>query len=561
LTVKARNRAGRRLRAFAPSILAILLSLWAPARAAETAVARAIERAHELRLWTDVAWLRLLHYRAGTFGGIHSDVDSASFFIAPNGSADPRAELEATLRAMYRAPTRSLTAHARCRFPARTDWLAERLGVARELPPLRCAELERYEARVAPESVAVVYAANSVDRPVSAFGHTFLVLRRAGERPGSENVVEFTAETDTDNPVLYAFKGIAGAFPGRFRMVKFSDKRHFYLEQQERDLWVYELALTPSELKRLTRHLWELTRARLDYYYATKNCSHGVLSLLEAAAPRFELIEHTKFVVLPADTVKALFVDPQLVRSVRHSSAHGEAPAGLKSPHLGHGSMRMLLGVGYTSQYEDSSANLGYRIALHDFADPSAGEPELSQVQFMDVRLRFLTRQRRLELNELTFAELTTLHSLLRGPSPSWRVRAHGYRLHDAGCDNEDCFAHGLNGSLGFSLATRDERVAAFAMADAYLLFSFFSGQLDGIGGSFVRAGVGPFAGVRVHAPDPLVTLLTGTWSYLPGQNLTSTYELRGAMRARLAPDVALGIEALIQPSAIEGQFMSYLYF
>jgi hypothetical protein len=543
-------------------MVAILLLAWAPAaRAAEPLHARAVERARQMRLWTDVAWLRLLHYRGGTFGGIHSDIDSASFFVAPHGSSDPRAELEATLRAMYRAPTRSPLAHARCRFPARTDWLAERLGVARELPPLRCPGLERYEARVMAESVALVYAANSVDRPVSAFGHTFLVLRPAGERPGMENVVEFTAETDTDNPVLYAFKGIAGAFPGHFRLGKFSDKLHFYLEQQERDLWEYELALTPSELRRLTRHLWELTRTRLDYYYATKNCSHGILSLLEAAAPRLELIEHTKFVVLPADTVKALFANPRLVRTVRHRPANGESPAGLKSPHLGHGSMRMLLGVGYTSQYEDSSANLGYRIALHDFADPSEGQPELSQVQFMDVRLRFLTRQRRLELNELTFAELTTLHSLLRGPSPSWRVRAHGYRLHDSGCDNEDCFAHGLNGSLGFSLATWDERIAAFAMADAYVLFSFFSGQLDGIGGSFVRAGVGPFVGIRVHAPDPLVTVLSGTWSYLPGENLTSTYELRGTMRARLAPDAALGIEALVQPSAIEGQFLSYLYF
>jgi hypothetical protein len=564
--VKARRHHAAAIRAYALSICAIVFSSWAslvhatePRSAAQRAD-RVVAHARELELWRDVAWLRLVHYRARTFGGVSSNVDDGKFFLSRNGRSDPRAELQATLRAFYRAPSKPADAHARCRFPARFDWLAERLGFAGELPPMRCPKLERYEARVTPGSVVLVYAANSVERPVSAFGHTFLVLRRAGQ-PRSARVVEFTADTDTDNPLLYAFKGIVGMFPGRFELTHYDDKLESYLKDQERDLWEYELALRKSELRRLARHLWELSTARFDYYYATKNCSYGVLALLEAAAPRLALVENTKFVVLPADTVKALFVAPGAVRSVRHLAARGEPAAESKSPHLGHGSMRVLFGVGYTSQYDDAFASFGYRIALHDLADPAQGQPELSQVQLLDVRLRYEDRQRRLTLNELTFAELTSLRSILRGPSPSWRVRAYGSRLRDAGCKNDDCFAHGLNGSLGFTLATSNERAAAFAMADAHLIFSPFSREIDGVGGSIVRAGMGPFAGIRIHAPDEVVTLLSGTWSYLPAQNLTSTYELRGTVRASLAPDAALGVETLVQPRAIEAQFLSYLYF
>jgi hypothetical protein len=524
-------------------------------------VDRLLARARQLELWRDIAWLRLLHYRSATFGGVSSDIDGGKFFLAGEGQSNPRVELEATLRAIHRLPPKPADAHARCRFPARTHWLAERLGFARDLPPMRCPKLESYEARLGPESVALVYAANSVDRPVSAFGHTFLVLRRRAERPGDAVVVEFTADTDTANPFLYTFKGVFGMFPGRFKFGKLSDKLEDYLEEQKRDLWEYELALTRSELRRLTRHLWELSSARFAYYYATKNCSYGVLALLEAAAPRLELIEHTKFVVLPPDTVKTLFVEPHAVRSVRHRAVRGERAAGLESPHLGHGSMRVVFGVGSTSEYDDAFATFGYRIALHDLADPALGQPELSQVQLLDVRLRYEERQHRLTLNELTFAELTSLHSLLRELNPSWRVRAYGSRLHDGGCKNDDCFAHGLNGSLGFTLAGAEDHAAVFAMADAYLIFSPFSRELDGIGGSIFRAGVGPFAGIRVRAPDELVTLVSGSWSYLPGQSTTSTYEIRGAVRASLAPDVALGVETLVHPRAIEAQFLSYLYF
>jgi hypothetical protein len=545
--------------------IVVFAALWLQASTSRAAGPRdelAISRARASKLWTDQAWLRLVHYRAGTLGGVKSEVDGARFFLSPEGRSNPRAELEATLRAFYRAypgsvgSTTSRDSHARCRFPARFHFLDQKLGIGRELPAVRCPELARYRTSMKPESVALIYAANSLDSPVTAFGHTFLLFRRP---KATDVAVEYTAETDTKNPVLYTFKGLFGLFPGKFLHHEAPAKLQYYLDEG-RDLWEYDLALTKSETEQLTRHLWELSTTHFNYYYMSENCSYGVLSLLEGAIPRLELLEATNYVVPPVDTVRALFRSPGLVRAVRYRPAHSarQVPLEQKAPHLGHGSMRALLGTGFTSQNHDGFATLGYRIALHDLADPSPGQPALSQIQFMDIRLRYAAKSRRFTLNELTFAELFALHPIGIGFEPSWRVRARGMRIRDDGCPDEDCFAHGLDGSIGLSVATRDERVAAFAMADAFVLFS---GELDGIGGSFVRAGVGPYAGLRIEALDPLLLVVSGSWSYLPGQSTDSTYELQGALRLSLLRDVALGFESFLQPNAIEAQLLSYLYF
>src|SRR5437899_10738530 len=67
----------------------------------------------------------------------------------------------------------------------------------------------------------------------------------------------------------------------------------------------------------LVGHLWELGQPWVDYYSVTENCSYHVLGALEAADPKLELPSHLGPATLPADSVKALFKNPGLVRAVR----------------------------------------------------------------------------------------------------------------------------------------------------------------------------------------------------------------------------------------------------
>jgi hypothetical protein len=129
--------------------------------------------------------------------------------------------------------------------------------------------------------------------------------------------VDYAATPDTSNAILYAFKGLTGLFRGEFTARPYFYKVREYADYESRDIWEYELALEPDELAMLVGHLWELGQTWFDYYYLTENCSYHVLGALEAAAPRLELLSHVGKITLPADTVKALFANPGLVRAVR----------------------------------------------------------------------------------------------------------------------------------------------------------------------------------------------------------------------------------------------------
>jgi Domain of unknown function (DUF4105) len=610
--------------------------------------AQLLMRARDLRLAQSRGWLRLLHYRQRGPREAVSQVDGKRFFLAPDGARDPEAELAATLVAFAQPVAAGREdEHALCRFPARRRLLDDQLHFGSALPAAVCPALTRFQTDLDPVSVSAVYVANFLDNPASAFGHTFLRLKKqrpAGSTASSDELdhsVEYTAKTDTNNPFLYAFKGLTGLFPGVFRFHSFASKAHEYANAEARDVWEYELNLNESELQLLTLHLWELSDTHLDYYYLTKNCSYHVLATIEAAAPRIDLVTHLNLFVLPRDTIKALFSVPGLVRKFEYrpslwsqfraqasrlsaaqqsvlphllldpsaplpsqfsvpeavavlsaaelvlaarspenpdskrdaglallrsrrarlsSTSPPTAPAPAptdKAPQRAHGSLRLTLGTGITSQYRSNFDTLGFRLALHDLTDPPDGEPELSQLQFLDTRLRYDPGQRSFTLDRLTFAELVALNPLRRYERAlSWRARAFGMRLHDAACP--DCFAHGLDLSLGATLATENEHLAVFVMADAYVAFS---ARLDGIGARFVRVGAGPLAGVRARLSSHTIALLTATWSYLPGADLKSSYDFRAALRGELGKDVALGFEGAAQPLSVEGLFASYLYF
>jgi Domain of unknown function (DUF4105) len=613
-----------------------------------------VSQARQLRLARSRVWLRLLHYRPDAKGNLVSQIRNKESFFAPNGAHDPEAELAATLQAFF-APVIAghEDDHALCRFPARRRVLEERLHFEHALRMPECPALARFRSELDPEGVALVYVANYLDNPASAFGHTFIRLKRR-RPPGATQTadaldysVEYVAKTDTANPVWFAVKGLAGLFPGTYHFHHFASKLHEYADAEARDLWQYDLNLSQAEVELLTLHLWELSIANLDYYYMTKNCSYHALATLEAAAPRIDLLSHVDFVVVPRDTVRALYAVPGLVGDTyyrpslrsqfrqqvsRLSSAQQDlaqrltldprtplpqsftlaervatldaavlvldarfahyaedaadprveaaravlserrkrlssaippplmpAPLREKEPQRAHGSMRLTLGTGVTSQYGSSFSTLGYRVALHDLADPPDTDSELSQVQFLDTRLRYDLGQRSLTLDRLTFAELVALNPITRFEHAlSWRGLAFGTRLHDRACP--DCFAHGLDFSIGATRATEDERIALFVMADAFVAFDF-EGRLDGIGGKSVRLGIGPYAGVRVRLPQDLIALLSATWSYLPFQTLHSTFDVRGTVRGALSRNVALGFEGAAQPQSREALFASYLYF
>ena len=74
-----------------------------------------------------------------------------------------------------------------------------------------------------------------------------------------------------------------GGFPGRFYVMPYYVKVQEYSNIESRDLWEYELSLSPAQVQRLVMHAWETRTTEFDYLFLTRHCSYQLLTLLEVA--------------------------------------------------------------------------------------------------------------------------------------------------------------------------------------------------------------------------------------------------------------------------------------
>lgn len=286
-----------------------------------------IEEARAKRLAEQRRWRLLVHYRHRWWVKLESEADDPAFFLAPDGKTDPQSELEATLVAFFQDPADvpEGVMHPQCRFPARYKWLQEQLQFdPARLPDQPCEQLERWIGRLDPKTITLVFASYYMNNPSSMFGHTLLRIdsRSKGQYKKLLNYgVNYAANPDTDNPVFYAIKGVGGWFQGAFTVFPYSLKVQEYNNWESRDLWEYELDMTPNEMDYLLRHLWELGDIYFDYYYFQENCSYHMLTVLEAANPEWHLTDDFIFSVIPSDTVKVLVEQPGLVAKVHYRPA------------------------------------------------------------------------------------------------------------------------------------------------------------------------------------------------------------------------------------------------
>lgn len=287
--------------------------------------------AHRLHLASAEQWLRLGHWHATWTGFLESQADGDNFFLSSDGKTNPQLELDATIDGFFSDlakydPKEKSVQHPICQFPARFAWLSDQLKIdPSKLPAHDCARYEQFKRLVEPESVALVFSSYYLNNPASAFGHTFLRFHKKSEegvpvekRELLDFGVEFSADPDTHFAPLYAIKGLLGAFPGTFRRLPYYYKVREYNDYESRDLWEYEIKLTPAQLDMLVAHVWELGSTFFDYFYLSENCSYHILGAVEAADLDVNLTSHLGWPVIPADAVKALYANPGFVTGLRY---------------------------------------------------------------------------------------------------------------------------------------------------------------------------------------------------------------------------------------------------
>jgi hypothetical protein len=293
--------------------------------ATATTATEALQKAQEKGLSQSRAWKKLLHYETDFWWITESQVDSSNFFLSANGKKDIDAEFATNLESFLQDEDLSQPEleRPRCRFPARFMWMKKELPQFFEGKNLNCPRFSKFFEALKGPSASLVFSSYYLNNPSSAFGHTFLRINKSAASDGHryellDYGVNYAANMDTDNAMVYAFRGMFGLFAGTFTSVPYYYKVREYNNAESRDLWEYELDITPEEVEMLVAHVWEVGPVRIDYWYLTENCSYHMLSILEAAAPRLHILDHLKTYIIPSDTVQVVWQVPGLVKSFHY---------------------------------------------------------------------------------------------------------------------------------------------------------------------------------------------------------------------------------------------------
>ncbi len=281
-----------------------------------------IQQAIDDVLWEKIEWLNLLHYNK-EYGAYVSQVDDKRFFYAKDGSTNPQAELIETIKHLFKK-TDDPNQQTQCRFVARTQWLSKQLDIKKQqLPTVQCNEYLEWRELTQADSVTMIFPAYHLNSPSSMFGHTLLRLDNATSSKSEwlSFAVNFGADINNDdNSLIYAYRGLAGGYPGIFITEPYFKKIQEYNRIEHRDIWQYKLNLTPEETQIMIDHLWELKTINFDYYFFDENCSYRLLELLEVARPSIELTDEFILTAIPVDTVRAID-NAHLVKSVSYRPA------------------------------------------------------------------------------------------------------------------------------------------------------------------------------------------------------------------------------------------------
>ncbi|ENW78123.1 hypothetical protein F909_03807 [Acinetobacter sp. ANC 3929] len=283
----------------------------------ESDLQKYLDLAQQKQLDQQTTWQRLMYADQKQ----KSEVTYAGYFYAKDGKTNLKSELQADIKALFlqSADNQSI----RCKFPARSRWLMQQLNIeSTQLPQANCTEFEEWINQIKPYKATLIYATDFMGNPSSMFGHTLLRLDPKDQKQLNlvSYAVNYAATVKGDDNWSYAWKGLTGQYPGEYSLMPYYRKVKEYGDFESRDLWEYELNLTPEETRFLVEHIWEMQHVSFPYYFVSDNCAYRLLGLIDLVRPTLNLKQQFNYAAIPIETLKA--VDQQnLVKEVVYRPA------------------------------------------------------------------------------------------------------------------------------------------------------------------------------------------------------------------------------------------------
>ena len=250
-----------------------------------------LAQARDRHLAFEPIWHNLLHMQQGV-----PQIADPQFLLSwPAFSTE--AELQATLELIVSAPRTTA-----CRFPARSLWLQTRLDLP-DLGSSQCPEIREFIAKAPFDRLELVFADESVTQPASVLGHSFLNI--SGTRDGQEieHAISFYTHAETINLPKLLWESLITGKEGLFALTPYAQEEKKYLEDEQRNLWRYEIRTTPAERALIRNHLFELKNSQLTYFFHRYNCATVLRNILALTG---DVPPTSRWWVTPKDVVKDL---------------------------------------------------------------------------------------------------------------------------------------------------------------------------------------------------------------------------------------------------------------
>ncbi|MEQ1225250.1 Lnb N-terminal periplasmic domain-containing protein [Acinetobacter pittii] len=259
--------------------------------------------AEQQNLDQDITWQRLMYANKNQ----KSEVTYSGYFLSENGKNNLKEEIKADISALF-VPAQD-NQSIRCKFPARSQWLMQKVGIQEnELPQVKCTEFENWIGQIKPHKATLIYATDFMGNPSSMFGHTLLRLDPKDQQQLNlvSYAVNYAATVAGNDNWSYAWKGLTGQYPGEYSLMPYYRKVKEYGDFESRDLWEYELNLSPEETRFLVSHIWEMQHVSFPYYFVSDNCAYRLLGLVDLVKPESNLQEKFTYASIPMETIKSM---------------------------------------------------------------------------------------------------------------------------------------------------------------------------------------------------------------------------------------------------------------
>ena len=202
--------------------------------------------------------------------------------------------------------------------------------------------------------------------PASALGHVFLLQADSLPYP-LWNAIEFVAETENFNKLSYVAKGVYGGFAANYEIMPFYEKIHKYVDDEKRDLFIYPIRISNTELVKFKDTLSSWKAKKDSYKFFTNNCVDGIYNLLKNT---LDSIQEAPVLLTPQNLIRLLNESGKLEKPIllqfSGDKKEEENFIAQKDMQIPHKYSRFDIGLLFLEKFY---ANLRFRLFLHDVSD------------------------------------------------------------------------------------------------------------------------------------------------------------------------------------------------